>query len=213
MVRGSVESGEVVELRLELRAVCDGKAEPTEDRRSLLDDAGERMLDAKPPPATGEREIGVHGLLANGASALRRKSGLDLGAPRLDGLAERGTLFLRNVLHRLDERGDRTVAADILYAKRLDRRGVVRRSDFLQALRLRILEFCKSHFAFPNFCRVLYPFSARGSTLEIKQNEPSRRVRLDCRITLQIDARGVGRIVGHFRSRLHAGELHHVGGL
>ena len=176
MVRGSVERGEVVELRLELRTVRDGKAETTEDRGSLLDDAGERMLDAKPPPAAGEREIGVYRLLASGACALRRKSGLDFGAPRLDGLAERGTLFLRNVLHRLDERGDRTVAADILYAKRLDRRGVVRRSDFLQAFRLRILEFCKSHFAFPNFCRVLYPFSARGSTLEVKQKRKARTI-------------------------------------
>ena len=65
MVRGSVERGEVVELRLELRAVGDGKAETPEDRGSLLDDAGKRMLDAKPPPAAWEREVGVYRLLAH----------------------------------------------------------------------------------------------------------------------------------------------------
>ena len=146
MVRGRVERREVVEPVLELGTVRDREAELAEYRGGLLDDAGERMLHSERAPAPREREIGVHRLLARRARALRGERRLNFRAPGLHGLAERGTLLLRDVLHRLDERRNRSVAADILHAKRLHRRGIRRRRDLLQAFRLRILEFCKSHF-------------------------------------------------------------------
>src|SRR5574344_1978855 len=59
MVRARVERREVVEAVLELRTVRDGETELAEDRRGLLDDAGERMLDAERLPAALKRQVGI----------------------------------------------------------------------------------------------------------------------------------------------------------
>ena len=150
MVRRRVEGGEVVEAVFEFRTLDDGEAEAAEDARGLVDDARERMLHAEAEPAAGEREVGLdagRGRTAAEALLGGREGGLDFGLPRLDGLAERGALLLRHVLHRLDQRGDGPVAPDVFHAQGLRRGGVGRGGDFLQTPGFRRVKFSKRHFS------------------------------------------------------------------
>ena len=105
MMRRSIKSRKVVELILKLGAVSHGETKTAENGGALLYNARKRMLDAKPPPAASHSQISVNRLLC-GNKTLGGKSCLNLGAPRLHGLAKHGTLLLWNILHRFDKRGD-----------------------------------------------------------------------------------------------------------
>jgi flavorubredoxin len=79
------------------------------------------------------------------ARALGGKSRLDLGAPCLHGLAERGTLLPGHILHSLDKRRNGTIATNVFDAQLFDRRGIGGGGDLGQRRGLALFKFFECH--------------------------------------------------------------------